>query len=356
MLCPNNIFIDTSIFDGQAFNFASSAFASFSKAAAGQNLTLLLPDPTEREIQKHIIRNAREALKALRDAKRKAPFVSKWDQWPKERGDWINERDLREIAFRELSEFREKFQVVKLDYEDIHLPEVMDWYHQERAPFGAKNGKRKEFPDALALAALVAYAKRQKTHIGVISSDSDFRAACEHYSELFYFPSLAAITEAILRPDERITEIKEVLRSEVSKLAEPIKVGFTELSFYPEEDTDGEVHDVSVENVEITDLKVVSMGDHECTVAFDATVSYSAYVSYDDPDSLVVDSSEGVYVHMRKKKGTVSDLSEISGVSKLRFNSSWHAVEDIISLRFDDDEVCVVESPPAEDYRDRDDY
>jgi len=73
-------------------------------------------------------------------------------------------------------------------------------------------------------------------------------------------------------------------------------------------------------------------------------------------DSLIVDSSDDVYVHTRKKKGTVRDSSDISGLSKLRFDSSWQAVEDIISLSLDDDEVCVIESPPVEDDRGIDDY
>ncbi len=64
MLCPNNIFIDTSIFDGQAFNLTSLAVASFIKAAAGKNLTLPLPERTEREIRKHIVGKARAALKS----------------------------------------------------------------------------------------------------------------------------------------------------------------------------------------------------------------------------------------------------------------------------------------------------
>lgn len=356
MLSPNNIFIDTSIFVHGAFNFASSAFASFSKAASGKNLTLLMPDPTEREIRKHIVLNAHEALNALREAKRKAPFVHKWEQWPKEKGQWISERDLEKIAFRELSQFEEKFQVVRLGYEHVNLSEIMDWYHRERAPFGSKKGKQKEFPDAFAVAAVVAYARREKAHVGMVSTDLDFRGACEYYSELFYFPSLAAITEAILRPDERITEIKEVLRSRTPKLVEMIREGFTELDFYPEEDTDGEVRDVSVDEVEITDLNVVSVGDYECSVAFDATVSYSAYVSYDDADSAIVDSSEGIYIPIRKRKGTVSDFSEMSGVSKLRFDSSWRDVEEIISFSFDYDDVCVVERPPVEDDRNFDDY
>jgi hypothetical protein len=51
-----------------------------SSPAKDKYLTLLLPDPTEREMRKHIYRNAHEALKALREAKRKVPFVPKWDR------------------------------------------------------------------------------------------------------------------------------------------------------------------------------------------------------------------------------------------------------------------------------------
>jgi hypothetical protein len=81
----------------------------------------------------------------------------------------------------------------------------------------------------------------------------------------------------------------------------------------------------------------------------DATVYYSAYVSYDDPGSLIVDSSENVFAYMRKKKGTVNDSTEMSGATKLRFDSSWQHIEDVVSTSFDYDDVCVVESPPVED-------
>jgi hypothetical protein len=267
MFCPKDIFIDTSVFDGQAYNFASSAFTSFHDASKDKGLTLLLPDPIKREIRKHISDNARDALKALREAKRKAPFVSKWDQWPKERGEWISEYDLRKLAERELSDFLKKFRMIELGYEEVRLSEVMDWYHEAKAPFGSKKGKQKEFPDALAVAALVAYARREKKHVAVISSDSDFQGACAYHSELLYFPSLAAITEALLASDQLIAEIKKVVGVEASKLIAGIKEDFVELSFYPDEDPEGEVEDVDVQDVEIDDLKVVSLGHHECTVA-----------------------------------------------------------------------------------------
>jgi len=152
MPCPQNIFLDTCIFDGQAYNFNSAAFLSFSDAAQGKELKLLLPDPTEREIRKHITRNARAALTALREAKRKAPFVSKWNRWPKEQSEWTSEYEIRDLATAELDLFfsQSQFRLVKLGYEDVRLPEIMDWYQGVRPPFGQEKGKQKEFPDALS--------------------------------------------------------------------------------------------------------------------------------------------------------------------------------------------------------------
>ena len=54
MSIPNVIFIDTSMFDEQNYNFESSSLSSFIAAIKDQGFTLLLPDPTLREITRHI--------------------------------------------------------------------------------------------------------------------------------------------------------------------------------------------------------------------------------------------------------------------------------------------------------------
>jgi hypothetical protein len=42
--------------------------------------------------------------------------------------------------------------------------------------------------------------------------------------------------------------------------------------------------------------------------------------------------------------------------AQLRFDSSWQTIETIVSMKFDYENVYVVESPTAEDDRDYDDY
>jgi hypothetical protein len=82
MSCPRVVFLDTSIFDSQRYNFSSNAFEPFLKAVSADKFMLLLPDPTEQEIKRHIEKKWREVYSVLEKLEREAPFVSKWKYWP----------------------------------------------------------------------------------------------------------------------------------------------------------------------------------------------------------------------------------------------------------------------------------
>src|SRR5688500_18069817 len=73
MSMPTFAFLDTSIFDGQKYNFASTAFSTFAPACKKRAVKLLLPDPTEREIQRHLREKSQEAVEALEAAIKLAP-------------------------------------------------------------------------------------------------------------------------------------------------------------------------------------------------------------------------------------------------------------------------------------------
>ena len=82
MSVPTTIFLDTSILDEQNYNFASAEMLAFIEVVKGKKLTLLLPDPTEREINRHIKERSDAVVNALGNAKRIAPFLAKWKEWP----------------------------------------------------------------------------------------------------------------------------------------------------------------------------------------------------------------------------------------------------------------------------------
>jgi hypothetical protein len=98
-------------------------------------------------------------------------------------------------------------------------------------------------------------------------------------------------------------------------------------------------------------VKVVSIGDAECKIAFEADVSYSAWVRYDDPDSITEDDEHG-YIALRKKIGMVDDLAEMTGVAKLTLKEDNSGIEEVSRLEFDFDEICITAAPPVRENRD----
>ena len=119
MSVPNAVFIDTCVFEELAYNFDSEVLRAFLEVAKPRKVRLIVPDPTQREVWRHIKEKTDEVVKALEDARRKAPFLSKWKHWPT-RGQIDRLRwQLQEIADKEWQSFLRQLKVEKLDYSDV---------------------------------------------------------------------------------------------------------------------------------------------------------------------------------------------------------------------------------------------
>ena len=191
MSIPTTIFIDTSIFDESAYNLSSARFKAFRSLAETLNLKLLIPDPTAREIRRHIRERSQSAVKSLEDAARRAPFLSQLDDWPlNETNKVVLANKLENHIEKGLSDFYKNFEIHKLDYRGIEIKEIMNWYDWGHAPFSDK--KKNEFPDAFSIASLNQYHKSSNENIAIVSQDGDFKSACAKHKHLLYFPSLPA--------------------------------------------------------------------------------------------------------------------------------------------------------------------
>lgn len=348
MSLPKTVFIDTSVFHGQSFNFASAQMTAFVEAAKAKGVSLLLPAPIEKEIVRHMNDQREAACNALVEAQRKAPFLRKWKSWPIPQGKPLESAkrsiafELRTVSNAEWKGFLENFQVVRLDYKGIDLGQIMTWYEGGRPPFGP-GAKRKEFPDAISLAAVLLHAGATNSEVAVISQDGDFKKACDFETSLLHFESLAAITEALISESGTIEKIKATLEVSNETLTETIEGGFVGLSFYPEEDPNGEVQDVTVDEVEVLEARVIALGHHEASIAFEASVGFSAFVSYDDPDTVF--GNEEDFPMVARLRGCVSDYCSVSGMAKLRFSDDWSSIVQVILLEFDKEEICVSGRP-----------
>jgi hypothetical protein len=339
MSIPTTFFLDTSIFASQQYNFGSTALKTFVVAAQARDMIFLLPASTKQEIMRQINDRSKQALDALEDARKKAPFLAKWSGFPKNLPQDMSKWVVRRVAMEEWESFIKNFKYKELGYEHVDLKRVMKWYDSAMPPFN-EGKKRKEFPDAFSIDALAAYARKENCYIGVVSQDHDFRDACERYSSLLYFPSLPTFTELLLSNDSRLELMKAAIQRDLKSICDDLWDLEDELSFVHSEDkysdTEGNLKKIAIDS-----FSIVAIGDQECTITFDGTIEFSAELTWevekyseseDDVDSVDVTDS-------------VDDYSAISGTAKISFVPDYSKIDEVIYKEFDDTYIVVTEEP-----------
>ncbi len=283
MTVPRAICIDTCVLDAQNYNYASSAMSSFAAAVGNAGVTLLLPDPIEREVQRHITERANDALRALREAGHRAPFLRKWNAWPIREDRPFESWTLSSIAMMEWRQFLKNFKVERLAYDGVDISEVMTWYENGVSPFETP-GKRAEFPDALAVAIVVAYARAQAVPVAVISQDAGVCRACERFPSLLAFKSLPAFTEVWLTEDARLDGARAAFAASEAIIKGELASEFQQLGFIVEH-APLDVEGVEVTGIELQDVNVVAIGEQDCTAVFSALITFIVRCRAYDPDS-----------------------------------------------------------------------
>ena len=349
MPLPRTIVIDTTVFDQHAYHFASPTIQKFVDLTKTEKFTLLLPDPWHREVKRHIREKSHTAAAALKRISREAPLIYRWPHWP---GAKVAANAAAEIETATLAgweKFLQNFTVEKLGYKDIDLEKIMESYDRQQPPFGTGE-KRKEFPDAFAVSAVSGYSKAKKTQVAFVSADPDIQNACALYADLLYFPDLPALTEAFLIEAVETAAIKDAIKAAIS--ANPaiiiacIREAFPNFTFYPAEDLDGDVEDVEVQTANLSNVRVISITPDHCTVAFDADVEFSAYVSYDDPDTMIIDSSEDFRMALYTRAGKVTDAACLSATLYLDFDEEWKSILSAYDLECEDQTITIEARPP----------
>lgn len=333
MSVPTIIFIDTSIFDESMYNFESASMVAFKDSVADAQISLLMPDSTLREIQRHMKEKASTAVTALEKAAHKAPFLRTLPHWPltKKEPSFLK-YELGKIVSKQFESFIDLFKLIKLDYNGIDIKQIMDWYDTRMAPFSER--KKGEFPDAFAVAAIEQYRVDSDSVVAVISKDADFKKACERFIGLMYFPSLAAYSEALKSKDKRLATIQANLHSERARINDAINESFVGCEFTIEANWEGYVSDVEITNFESIAFHVMGIGQNTYTVVFEGEIEYSAHVSYDDLESATYEKGEPIMIH-HTIEGVVTETAEIQGVIKMQFADEELAIDEIKSVILD---------------------
>lgn len=325
------------------YNFESASMIAFKESISTSQITLLMPDPTKREISRHMHEKADTAVTALETAARRAPYLSKLSEWPlTNKTTYSLAYELRKIADQQFAMFLNLFGVVELNYDGVKIKEIMDWYDAKLAPFSEK--KKSEFPDAFAIAAIRQYRDVSVESVAVISKDLDFKKACERFPGLMYFPSLVAYSEALQSADERLASIQSALADKNEAIRKAINEAFVDSGFTIEANWEGEVSDIEVTSSDNLALHVVGIGEDRCTVAFEGEIEYSAFTSYGDLDTATYERGEPVCIH-HTIEGTAEETAYISGILIIRIADKGQKIEEIDSATLDQQNFTIGREP-----------
>ncbi|WP_202729989.1 PIN domain-containing protein [Achromobacter xylosoxidans] len=335
MSLPTAVFLDTSVLAGQQYNFSSAALTTFIPLAKKHDLKLLLPEATESEVVRQIRERSQEALKALEDARRRAPFLSKWKHFPPKQTSYMTDWEVMRIAKTEWEEFLKNFNLIKLDYSTVNLKAVMHWYDHITPPF-REGKKRKEFPDAFAIAILEAHARKTGNTIAVVSEDSDMKLACDRFSSLLYFKSLPTLTELLLSDSKKLDKIRESLLNDLSTIEKAATEAADELDYY-HSDRGYKVKRTKLHGVSVDDVRVVGIGAGECTITFDGELEAEHLLEWNEWDHYGDDYHE--------EEAWVIESSPLSGTAKVTLDPKTGAISDVSYFDLETGDIEINENP-----------
>lgn len=287
-----NVFLDTEAFVGAGYNYESKRLVALRDLAKQGRVGVFITDVTIREIRAGL-RDAIEQAAAVRP-----PSILNNSQLPEIRSRLtrFDPVAVEEELAGQLSSFVAASQMTVLAVENDALPVVLDKYFDRRPPFGAGRNKA-EFPDALAIEAILTWCSSHDAVMAVVSRDAGVQACCSDSGPLRGFPELSAFLDAVASEDEVLSSF---VRDSLESISDDIDGAALEalegVSFYLL-DEDGEVDRVEDVRVEWQDsAEIISLTPALATIEFPALFTFTVLGTYYDLGSGMYDREGGVHM------------------------------------------------------------
>jgi hypothetical protein len=289
-LVTENVFLDTCIFVAENYN--STAYQTLIRLAAIGAVKLKTTDITLREIKAQIAEKVAEGVKSLQAKSGKSAVLRNFQGYSElmEKFTASKAEALANELWNRVEEQLNQANVEIISASSFPAGPIFDAYFAQKPPFGTGE-KRKEFPDAFAIAALEAWCEENCEVLHVITTDGTVRTACEASDNLYPLEKLAEFVDLALRRDEYVERAVEYLQEHMEPIKDALKEAIEDQYIYLEdEDGDGEAAVNEIESIYVDDV-VESEGDR-MILRCSAMVDLTARVSYDDPNMTFWDSED----------------------------------------------------------------
>lgn len=185
--------LDTSIFHRNGYGLERGLLERLEQFK-GSGVVVVLSDLVCEEVKRHMLKDAvlamEETVKAIKKVSH--TWLVPEDVCRGIKEQLFQESEPQNLVSRRFGEFIERVGAVIAKAEDYVRPaELMRRYFNDMPPFLKDSGKKHEFPDALALITLEAWAEENNATILTVSADGDWTSFCERSHRLIAINDLS---------------------------------------------------------------------------------------------------------------------------------------------------------------------
>jgi hypothetical protein len=335
VLAIRTVFLDTSAFVSANFEYAGPVFDALAKLIADGHAKCLITPIIVGEVESNI----RERVDAINVAterfRQKHPIAKNFRSLTlKPYGSTFDAASAAQELIGQFREFLERVHIEVITLERASNSDVFRWYFEKQPPFGP--GKKKhEFPDAFNIAVLEAWCKTNEEKVYVVSDDGDLADYCSASTNLIRLKRPSEFVDASLRQFAITKAIEDSVGDHHEMIKAAIRSQFEALGFYLD-DEDGDVDDVTVQEVKIEEVSLVNATAGIGLLEVSVQIEYIATASYDDMETAIWDSEDKVSIPTQTRVAKLEDTLDtivlvsieieaeerLTSVTKVKFEST----------------------------------
>ncbi|ELX4199288.1 PIN domain-containing protein [Vibrio vulnificus] len=175
------ISIDTSIFDGNGLRIESGLFKKLEQFKPSE-VQVVLSDIVYQEVESHLKKKVSEARTVLdKSLKNTAVHLNVEESTVNDARGMLLASSVEEITTARLQEFVENTGLLVINSEEyLDVKSLINAYFNNEPPFAQSGNKKSEFPDAIALMTLEAWAEENDTKVIAVTTDNDWLKYAEN--------------------------------------------------------------------------------------------------------------------------------------------------------------------------------
>ncbi|QYF82350.1 PIN domain-containing protein [Brevibacterium sp. PAMC21349] len=336
-----NVFIDTQVFVHKNFNFKNDLFQRLINASEDGLIYIYLTDIIINEIESKIYEQVYEKTKNSHTKFTKEAKILKNLSGYSHTFDIAESLDqIYSDLIKQFKQFLVDASVNIISIDNVSPALIFQMYFQGIPPFSKK--KRDEFPDAFSLVALENWFKQADEKISIVSDDEDLKNYCEESHTLIYEASLESLFDSLTKNDNfKHQFIISVYDANDDKIESNIIDGFEEHWFILIGE-EGEIEKVDVQFIELDEDPYIIDFDEEgedlATIAFNASVSFCADISYVDYSNSYYDKEEGKYLFLETVNTEINDVVTVPVFMKIKYNYDNKEELEVYSISLNEGE------------------